>query len=204
MGDETSATLDVTQTQTEVRQEASNEQNVSLEEFKKLQDNLKKFQTNFDRVNTEKVKLQKDLDAEKKKTLSEKQVKEIEEQELKAKLESQAKELENKELLFNKTRMIFEKQWNTKFLDIVAGNDLETFEKNVTDLQAEIKKIVTETVNQKLKEANPIPTATSRQTTIEEIFTMEEIKKNSAEKGVQWAKDNNEKIKKSLQYWQTH
>ena len=100
--------------------------------------------------------------------------------------------------LESKTKLLFEKGWDTEFLDIVAGCDLESYTENCKRLQTKMDKYVEKKVNERIAKANPVPGSSTKLT--EDVFTIEEINTLPSKNGVEWTKQNLEKIQKSIQY----
>ncbi len=173
-------------------QETSTTTTIDVAEFEKLKESVKKYSQNFDRINTEKVKLENELKKEREKNLSSKQIEEIQKAEYEEKLKRQAVELEEKNLIFEKSKMLFEKKWDNEFLDIVAGKDVESFSQNIEKLQDKIKKIVEEEVNKRLKTSNPVPNSTGNKD--KNKYSLAELKKLAADNGADWVKKNIDKF----------
>jgi len=169
---------------------------IDVVEFEKLKESVKKYSQNFDRINTEKVKLETELKKEREKNLSSKQIEEIQKAEYEEKLKRQAIELEEKNLIFEKSKLLFEKKWDNEFLDIVAGKDIETYEQNIEKLNDKIKKIVEDEVNKRLKASNPVPNSAGNKD--KNKYSMEELKKLAKENGADWVKKNIDKFETTM------
>lgn len=141
-----------------VETQAEGQVDVNVDELNKVKETLKKISQNYDRLNTEKAKIEKDLKAEREKTLTAKQIEEMRMQEMTQKLDAKEKELFEKELTIAKSDILNARQWDNEFIGIVAGNDIDTFSANVEKLQAKVKKQVEKEVNERLaKFGNTIP-----------------------------------------------
>ncbi len=188
---------------TEVKSEGANKESQSTENNSEKQEKelkgISKIQANYDKLFEEHKKALKQLDDEKKKSLSQKQIEELERQEKEREMQRMSRELEEKTLIFEKSKLLFEKQWDGEYLDIVSGNDLESFTGNVDKLITKINKLVEKKVNEKLAQGNQTPSA--GKTNTEDLFSIDEINSLPKKMGTEWTKNNLEKLNKSIAYW---
>lgn len=186
------------------QQLANNNETITIDvnEFNKMKETIKKQSSNFDRVNTEKVKLENDLKKEREKTLTSKQLEELKQEEYQTQLKKREEELKHQTLLFEKTKYINEKKFEAELLEIVNANDLEEFKENCDRLNKVIARAVQKEKDALLMQSNPIPNTSGKKTN-PDIFTLEEIEKNS--KGnIKWVQENWDKIEKSYKYWENN
>ena len=169
------------------------------EEVEKLRKINATIQSNFDKERLEKQKFEDELKKEREKTLTSKQLEELKEQEMKQQVESQKRELETEKLKFNKSKLLFEKEWDIDFLDIVAGDSIESFTDNCQKLQSKLDKFIEKKINARLSQGNP--TLKTGSGTTEDVFTEEEINTLPKKNGTEWTMKNLDKINRSMTYW---
>jgi len=168
------------------------------EELNKVMTINAKIQSNYDKEKAERLRLEAELKKEREKTLTHKQLEELKQQELEQNLKIKEDEIRIKELQFNKSKLLYEKGWDAEFMDIVSGNDLDTFTENCKKLQGKIDKFIEKKVNERIAKANPVPGSSTKLT--EDVFTIEEINTLPKKYGTDWTKQNLDKIQKSIQY----
>lgn len=195
----TDTTVDAN-TEKTVKQEGVISNETQSQEEKKQQDlkGIAKIQANYDRLYEEHKKALRQLDDEKKKSLSQKQLEELEKQEKEREMIKLSRELEEKTLVFEKSKLLFEKQWDNEFLEMVAGNDIDQYKINVEKLNNKINKLVEQKVNERLTKGNPVPNTGKADG---DYFTVDEVNNLPKRNGIEWTKQNLDKIQKSIQYW---
>jgi len=104
----------------------------------------------FDSKNTEATQLKKKLDEIERAKLSEKERIELERQDLQNAIRQKEIELTEKELNFNKSIIIADLKLDREYIEILNGNDAESFKKNVEFVNKKINDEVERRVNERL------------------------------------------------------
>lgn len=177
-----------------------NKKEISNDEMEKLVKINKSLQSNYDKQKLEFDKINAELKKEREKTLTQKQLEELKEQEIKQQVDAQKKELELEKIKFSKTKLIFEKGWDMDFLQLVEGDDIETFTSNCKVLQEKFDKLLEKKIQERLSNGNPTP-KTGGNVNSEDVFTIEEINTLPKQHGAEWVVKNNDKMIRSLNYW---
>jgi len=104
----------------------------------------------FDQKNTEATQLKKKLDEIERAKLSEQERVALEKSDLENALKEKEKALTEKEINFNKSILIAEMKLDREYLDIVNGNDVDVFKKNIEVINKKINDEVEKRVNERL------------------------------------------------------
>jgi hypothetical protein len=185
MDNETNVTADQATgaTDNQEQQEANEDQQtleqqaetISKFEYEKLNTTLKKVSQNFDRLNTEKQKLAKELDERRQKDMKVDEYNQLKQNEYKSQLEEKEKAIKKMELDFKKTKIISEKELDPVFVEVVQGDDIDIFSVNINHVNDMIEKEVEKRVNKKLVTSNPVPEASGdKKSSKDEIYTLQE------------------------------
>jgi len=143
---------------------------------------------------SENAELRKALDEEKKKSLSAKEYEEMQREELAKQLSEKEQTLKMQELVFHKTKMLSEKNFDLDLIDVVSGSSVEEFSLNVEKVQKKIKEIVEKEINARLKGASVTPQVGQGD---EGLYTMDEMVKMTARE----INKDYEKFRRSQEYY---
>jgi hypothetical protein len=163
------------------QQGQQSQQNITVEQFEKLQQDLLNQQKRFDKLNTDYQKKQQELEAERKKSMSAQELEDMKRRESEEKLKTLERELNEKTLAFEKTQLISSKQLDPDFIALVKGDNIEEFKLNVEKFDAKINQLVEKKVNEKLAQSSGVPKNGNNKPG-DDVFTKDEFDKISADR----------------------
>lgn len=160
---------------------------------------FRSLQSKVDAITSAKDKAEAELKKMKEASMTARQLEELRAQEYAADIAKREEALKKETLNFQKVKLLNEKQWDADMLDLVYGDNVESFSENVQKLNEKIKKYVEKEVNARLASGNPTPAAGKQGG--EDVFTVEEINTLPKTKGTEWTKLNLEKLQRSIKFW---
>ena len=177
--------------------QAQQTQPVDGSQIQKLTERLDKIQRNFDKVNTEKSKLAKELDETRQKNMSADEWKQQKQKEYEDSLSEKEHRLEKMELDFEKTQMLNKNSFDTDLIDLIQGSDIDTFTINVSKLNDRINAMVEKKVNERFASSNPAPGTSNNQNSGNEFYTIDEMRNMKRDE----IGKNMEKYEKSMNHY---